>query len=62
MASHLKGVGKKTITDQIRKSLCEYKRDHPTLTQKDLQQWLDQNFHLKVSQGTYYFKHSQEVI
>ena len=52
MASHLKGVTKSTMTDQIRKALCEYKRDHPTCTQKDLQLWLDENFHLKVSQGT----------
>ncbi|KAL4325193.1 hypothetical protein GQ457_11G028950 [Hibiscus cannabinus] len=52
MASDLKGVQKSTISDQIRKTLCEYKRDHPTCTQKDLQWWIDANFHLKVSQGT----------
>ena len=52
MASHLKGVQKSTMTDQIRKALCEYRRDHPTITQKELQQWLDEKYHLKVSQGT----------
>ncbi|XP_059301894.1 uncharacterized protein LOC132053812 [Lycium ferocissimum] len=51
MASHLKGVTKSTMTDQIRKALCEYKRDHSTCTQKDLKLWLDENFHLKVSQA-----------
>ena len=52
MAPHLKGVTKSTMTDQIRKELCEYKRDHSTCTQKDLQLWLEEKFHLKVSQGT----------
>nr|ABN09763.1 hypothetical protein MtrDRAFT_AC149207g35v2 [Medicago truncatula] len=37
MASHLKGVAKSTMSDQIRKELCEYKRDNPASTQKDLQ-------------------------
>ena len=37
MASHLKGVAKSTLSDQIRKELCEYKRDNPASTQKDLQ-------------------------
>ncbi|KAL4339691.1 hypothetical protein GQ457_08G036670 [Hibiscus cannabinus] len=30
MASHLKGITKSSMTDQMRKALCEYKRDHPT--------------------------------
>ncbi|XP_045798057.1 uncharacterized protein LOC123892306 [Trifolium pratense] len=34
MASHLKGVAKSTMSDQIRKELCEYKRDDPASTQK----------------------------
>lgn len=52
MASHLKGVAKSTMSDQIRKELCEYKRDNPASTQKDLQRWLEGKFQLKVSQGT----------
>jgi len=52
MASHLKGVAKSTMSDQIHKELCEYKRDNPASTQKDLQRWLEGKFKLKVSQGT----------
>ncbi|CAK8567218.1 unnamed protein product [Lathyrus sativus] len=52
MASHLKGVAKSTMSNQIRKELCEYKRDNPASTQKDLQIWLEEKFQLKVSQGT----------
>ncbi|XP_024639887.1 CENP-B homolog protein 2-like [Medicago truncatula] len=52
MASHLKGVAKSTMSEQIRKELCEYKRDNPASTQKDLQRWLEGKFQLKVSQGT----------
>jgi len=33
MASHLKGVTKSTMSYQIRKELCEYKRDNPASTQ-----------------------------
>ncbi|AES87014.1 hypothetical protein MTR_4g019100 [Medicago truncatula] len=40
------------MSDQIRKELCEYKRDNPASTQKDLQRWLEGKFQLKVSQGT----------
>ncbi|MBA0776308.1 hypothetical protein Gotri_011319 [Gossypium trilobum] len=29
MTSHLKGVKKSTLTDEMRKSLCEYKNEHP---------------------------------
>ncbi|CAI8595815.1 unnamed protein product [Vicia faba] len=47
MASHLKGVAKSTMSDQIHKELCEYKRDNPTSTQKDLQRWLEGKFQLK---------------
>ena len=52
MAHHLKGVTKSIMTDKIRKELCEYKTDHSTCTQKDLQLWLEEKFHSKVSQGT----------
>ncbi|KAH1209676.1 CENP-B 2 [Glycine max] len=47
MASHLKGVAKSTMSDQIRKELCEYKRDNPASTQKDLQRWLEGKLELK---------------
>lgn len=49
---HLKGITKSSMNDQMRKALCEYKRDHPTCTQKDLQEWVDEKYRLKVSQGT----------
>ncbi|CAK8576437.1 unnamed protein product [Lathyrus sativus] len=52
MDSHLKGVAKSTMSDQIRKELCDYKRDNPASTHKDLQRWLEGKFQLKVSQGT----------
>ncbi|XP_010419288.1 PREDICTED: CENP-B homolog protein 2-like [Camelina sativa] len=52
MASHLKGVAKATMTDQIRKELCEYKRDHTKCTQKELQLWIQEKFQIQVSQGT----------
>ncbi|XP_016673514.1 CENP-B homolog protein 2-like [Gossypium hirsutum] len=52
MASHLKGVKKSTLTDNMRKTLCEYKIEHPSSSQKDLQQWVQQIFDLSVSQST----------
>lgn len=52
MVSHLKGVSKSTMTDQIRRELCEYKRDHMACTQRELQSWIEEKFHLKISQGT----------
>lgn len=52
MTPKLKGVQKSTMTNQQRKLLCEYKRDHQGCTQQDLVQWVDKTFNLKVSQGT----------
>ncbi|MBA0763150.1 hypothetical protein Gotri_012658 [Gossypium trilobum] len=52
MASHLKGVKKSTLRDEMRKALCEYKNEHPSSSQKDLQQWVQQKFDLSVSQST----------
>ena len=49
MMSQLKGVKKSTITDEMRRTLCEYKNDRPSSSQKDLQQWVQQNFHLSIS-------------
>ncbi|KAL2237429.1 UNVERIFIED_CONTAM: hypothetical protein Sindi_0934600, partial [Sesamum indicum] len=43
MSSHLKGIAKSSMNDQMRKALCEYKRDHPTCTQKDLQDNINDN-------------------
>lgn len=44
MVSHLKGVKKSTLTDEMRRALCEYKTKHPSSNQKDLQQWVQQSF------------------
>lgn len=52
MDSKLKGVKKSTMTNEQRKLLCEYKRDHQGCTQQDLMQWVDKTFDLKVSQAT----------
>ncbi|KAK0575007.1 hypothetical protein LWI29_032539 [Acer saccharum] len=52
MASNLKGVKKSTLTNEMRRALREYKNDHPSSSQKDLQQWVQQNFHLSISQST----------
>ncbi|TYH07045.1 hypothetical protein ES288_A08G201200v1 [Gossypium darwinii] len=51
MASHLKGVKKSTLTDAMRKALCEYKNEHLSSSQKDLQQWVQQTFDLSISQS-----------
>ncbi|TYG57284.1 hypothetical protein ES288_D08G130100v1 [Gossypium darwinii] len=48
MASHLKGVKKSTLIDEMRKALCEYKNEHPSSSQKDLQQWVQQTFDLSI--------------
>ncbi|XP_074328479.1 CENP-B homolog protein 2-like [Apium graveolens] len=39
------------VTDKIRKELCQYKKDHPNVTQKNLQQWLEEKHNLKVTQS-----------
>ncbi|KAG8475682.1 hypothetical protein CXB51_032442 [Gossypium anomalum] len=36
----------------MRKTLCEYKNEHPSSSQKDLHQWVQQTFYLSVSQLT----------
>lgn len=46
MASHLKGVKKSTMTDEMHKTLCEYNIENPTCTQKQLQQWVSKKFNL----------------
>ncbi|KAL6523115.1 hypothetical protein OROHE_016410 [Orobanche hederae] len=52
MASHLKGVKKITMTDEIRRALCKHNKDNPSLTQKQLQEWVHSNYGLQVSQAT----------
>ncbi|XP_016673208.2 uncharacterized protein [Gossypium hirsutum] len=52
MASHLKCVKKSTLTDEMRKALCEYKNEHPSSSQKDLQQWVQQTYDLSIIQST----------
>ncbi|KAB2090835.1 hypothetical protein ES319_A03G149400v1 [Gossypium barbadense] len=52
MTSHLKGVKYSTLIDEMRKALCEYKNEHPSSSQKVLQQRVQQTFDLSVSQST----------
>jgi arginine repressor len=40
------------MTDKVRVALCQYKRDNPQLSQKDLIKWLEDNHNIKVSQAT----------
>ena len=52
MSSYLKSVKKSTMTDEMRRSLCEHHKKNPSSTQKDLQQWVKTMFDLQVSQAT----------
>ncbi|XP_076944819.1 CENP-B homolog protein 2-like [Bidens hawaiensis] len=52
MASHLKGVKKTTMTNEIRRALCKHNKDNPSLTQKQLQEWVHSNYGLQESQAT----------
>ncbi|XP_047321006.1 jerky protein homolog [Impatiens glandulifera] len=47
MTSHLKGVKKTTVTDEIRRELCKHNKDNPSLTQKQLQEWVHSNYGLQ---------------
>jgi len=40
------------MTDKVCVVLCQYKRDNPQLSQKDLIKWLKDNHNIKVSQVT----------
>ncbi len=40
------------MTDKVRVTLCQYKRDNPQLSQKDLINWLEDNHSIKVNQAT----------
>ncbi|KAK3211989.1 hypothetical protein Dsin_016695 [Dipteronia sinensis] len=53
-----------TMTNSIRKELCQMKKDNLTFTQKHLAQWLLVKYKLKVSQGTISntLRHSEELL
>jgi hypothetical protein len=40
------------MMDKLRVALCQYKRNNPQLSQKDLIKWLEDNHSIKVSQAT----------
>nr|GEU49770.1 hypothetical protein [Tanacetum cinerariifolium] len=40
------------MTDKIRRALCKHNKDNPSLTQKQLQEWVHSNYGLQVSQAT----------
>ncbi|GKG57621.1 hypothetical protein Tco_0587219, partial [Tanacetum coccineum] len=35
------------MTDEIRRALCKYNKDNPSLTQKQLQEWVHSNYGLQ---------------
>nr|GEV52043.1 probable mediator of RNA polymerase II transcription subunit 37c [Tanacetum cinerariifolium] len=41
-----------SILDEIRRALCKHNKDNPSLTQKQLQEWVHSNHGLQVSQAT----------
>ncbi len=41
-----------TMTDKVRVTLCQYKRNNPQLSQKYLIKWLENNHSIKVTQAT----------
>jgi len=47
-----KGTFHTTMTNKVHVALCQYKRDNPQLSQKDLIKWLEDNHSVKVSQAT----------
>jgi len=47
-----KGTFHTTMMDKVRVAFCQYKRDNPQLSQKDLIKWLEDNQSIKVSQAT----------
>ncbi|XP_035844976.1 glutathione S-transferase zeta class isoform X1 [Helianthus annuus] len=42
----------KGFTDEIRRALCKHNKDNPSLTQKQLQEWVHSKYGLQVSQAT----------
>jgi hypothetical protein len=59
-----KGTFHTTMTDKVHVALCQYKRDDPQLSQKDLIKWFEDNHSIKVSQATIYttLKRSAEIL
>jgi hypothetical protein len=53
-----------TMMDKVHVALCQYKRDNPQLSQKDLIKWLEDNHNIKVSQATIFttLKRSAEIL
>jgi hypothetical protein len=47
-----KGTFHTTMTNKVRVVLCQYKRDNPQLSQKNMIKWLKDNHITKVSQAT----------
>jgi hypothetical protein len=47
-----KGQQYTTMTDEVRLTLVQYKKDHPGATQKELIKWLEDTHQLKVNQAT----------
>ncbi|GKF34301.1 hypothetical protein Tco_0107501, partial [Tanacetum coccineum] len=35
------------MTDEIRRALCKHNKDNPSLTQKQLQEWVHSNYGLQ---------------
>ncbi len=52
------------MMDKVHVALCQYKRDNPQLSQKDLIKWLEDNHNIKVSQATIFttLKRSAEIL
>jgi hypothetical protein len=40
------------MMDKVRVAFCQYKRNNPQLSQKDLIKWLENNHNIKVSEAT----------
>ncbi|GJW77482.1 hypothetical protein Tco_0139164 [Tanacetum coccineum] len=41
------------MTDEIRRALCKHNKDNPSLTQKQLQEWVHSNYGLQLLKGLY---------
>ena len=50
MTTYLKGVNKSTMSNVY--ALYKCNKENPSCTQKQLQQWILENFSLQVSEGT----------
>jgi hypothetical protein len=46
-----RGVQHTTMTDQVRVALCQYNKDNPKVTQKELGAWLEKEHNTKVAQS-----------